>query len=99
MPRKMRIAKSRMGTLPSAAWVYELLVGDSPGCRLRGWVKQFQAGQFGEPTAAEVWERHRDALTDEATRYGFTPFHVMRKRPAGVGFQQWRDKFLSEHQY
>jgi hypothetical protein len=85
--------------LPSPSWTFELLTGASPGVRLRGWVKMLQAGQFGEPTAAQVWAKHGDALTAEAEAHGFRPYWATKQTPTGAGFEQWRDAFLQQHQY
>ena len=74
MSRKIRVVKGQIAALPSPAWTFALLVGADPGARLHGWVQQAQAGIFGEPTAAGVWNAHTDALSDEARRHGFEPY-------------------------
>jgi hypothetical protein len=84
--RKIRVAKRQVLDLPSPSWTFELLVGASPGVRLRGWVKTLQAGEFGEPTAAQVWETHGDALTAEAEAHGFVPHYLCKRRPTGHTF-------------
>jgi hypothetical protein len=85
--------------LPSPSWTFELLTGASPGVRLRGWVKMLQAGQFGEPTADQVWAAHGEALTEEAETNGFEPFWLTKKKPTGDAFIAWATAFLQQHQY
>jgi hypothetical protein len=73
MSRKLRVPKAQVLPLPSPSWTYELLVGERPGVRLRGWIKMLQGGQCGEPDAATVWAQHREALIGEAEAHGFEP--------------------------
>jgi len=99
MSRKLRVPKVQVLELPSPSWTFELLTGASPGCRLKGWVAMLQAGQCGEPTADDVWARHREALIGEAEAHGFEPFRVAGLRPSGPAFEQWRVAFLATHSY
>jgi hypothetical protein len=99
MSRKIRTPKGRTEPLPSPAWTYALLVGESATQRMTGWVKQAMAGLHGEPTAAEVWEAHRDALIAEAAAHDFEPYALTHKRPRGAAFEQWHAAFLNAHQY
>jgi hypothetical protein len=85
--------------LPSPAWTFALLTGGDPGCRLTGWVTRAQAGRFGEPTAADIWAQHGDALTALAEENGFSPHYQTKRRPSGDGFERWRDAFLAKHTY
>jgi hypothetical protein len=87
-------------TIPlTPAWRYALLTGEDPGVRLHGWVTQAQAGQYGEPTADDVWTQHREALIAEAHRHGFEPCRMTRKRPSGDGFTRWQAEFFAQHRY
>jgi len=99
VPRKIRTPKGQVAALPSAAWTYALLTGERPACRLVGWVQQAHEGQYGEPTAADVWAQHRDALIAEATDVGFEPYFVRNSAPAGPRFRAWRQRFLQDHRY
>jgi hypothetical protein len=99
MPRKLRREKVRLAALPSPAWTYALLAGRDPDCRLHGWVTQAQAGQYGEPTADDIWAQHQEALTDEARAHGFEPFWQTKRRTTGDGFERWSAQFLQQHTY
>ena len=85
--------------LPEAAWVYELLAGGDPNCRLPGWFLVLSAGRNDEPDAIAVWEQHAPALTALARQHNFEPFHLTRKRPKGESFEEWRRQFLAQHKY
>ena len=81
--------------LPSASWVYSLLVGDEPGVRLPGWPTLYRE----DPEAGQVWAQHREALCTLAEQHGFEPFFLHKRRPTGAGFQIWRGTFLAAHRY
>ena len=98
MSRKIRVPKAQIAALPSPAWVFELLAGSDPGCRLPGWPNMFQQ-HVGEPTAAQVWERHAEALLEEAHRAGFEAFWLTKRLPTGEGFLRWQQQFLAGHRY
>jgi hypothetical protein len=95
MPTTLRADES----LPSPSWTFALLVGASPGVRLKGWVAMLRAGHFGEPTATDIWAQHGDALTAEAEAHGFVPHYLSKRRPTGAAFEAWRAAFLTTHTY
>ncbi len=95
----MPTQQQRRHDLPSPAWTFALLAGAHPNVRVTGWPAQAQAGQFGEPTAAHVWQEHREGLLAEAAAHGFVPFAETQHRPTGAGFEAWRAAFLATHRY
>ena len=99
MSRKIRTPKGRTEPLPSPAWTYALLVGESAPSRLTGWVAQAQGGAYGEPTDTEVWAAHREALIAEAAAHGFEPYALTKTRPRGAAFDAWAKQFLAQHSY
>lgn len=99
MSRKIRVPKQQIDVLPSPAWTFWLLAGRDPECRLPDWVTFYQAGMFGEATAEQIEERHRDALIEEARRHDFEPYFLGKRRPKGDAFERWRVAFLAEHRY
>ena len=47
-------------------------------------------------TVDRVVRAHREALQDEADRFGFTPWFGSRKHPDGDQYQAWRAAFVDE---
>ena len=43
------------------------------GVRLRGWLNLYTTLAHNPQQLETVWQRHRDALVEEARRHGFTP--------------------------
>jgi hypothetical protein len=98
MSRKLRVPKAQHDDLPSPAWVFALLSGGDPGVRLRGWAQMYQQ-HLGAPTAAMLWQQHREALIAEAAAHGFEPYMDSGKRPSGAGFEAWRKQWLEANCY
>lgn len=99
MSRKIRTPKTQVLALPSPAWTLVLLTGQPAPCRITGWAVQAQAGLYGDPTADQVWEQHREALIAEAQAHEFEPYAHAHRTPTGPGFQRWCEAFLAAHRY
>jgi hypothetical protein len=99
--RRRRMPKVKAEVELTDSWTFFLLVGRDPGCRLHDWVARLQSWSpvYGQPTAAEVWACHQDALIAEARRAGFEPFYLTRKRPRGAAVIAWSRAFCAEHSY
>ena len=73
---------------------FELLTGEAPPARVRGWATVAQQRDHDD-----VWRAFGPALTQFAREHGFEPFKATRRKPAGPKFEAWRSEFLAAHTY
>lgn len=99
MSRKIRTPKGRSDIPLTPAIKFFLMTGGWAPARLPGWFAAAQAGMFGHPTPAAVWEEWADVLTGEAASAGFAPSGIGSKRPRGDAVAQWAKQFLARHAY
>ena len=70
--------------------------------RLPGWLGALQLAASYQARPAELDRDVAAYLPDliaEAKRHRFAPWIWTKRTPTGQGFENWRDKFLSEHLY
>jgi hypothetical protein len=97
--------KYRASNALKPAWVWALMVGQPPPCRLPGWVTFEQSAVrtpdgFDWTAPADVlWAQHRLALMAEGRAHHFVPYWHTKQAPTGRGFEEWRDRFLATHRY
>ena len=74
-------------------WIWTLMVGQPPPCRLPGWVAFEQSvvrtpdGFDYTPAGDRHWAAHGPALRAEAKRHGFEPHWATTQTPTGRGFE------------
>ena len=68
---------------------YQLMTGEAPTVRLRGWVKTAQK----DHDEATVWRAYGPAMTQVAADAGFEPYALKRRKPTGAAFEAWRTRF------